>query len=227
MLLLHEGLQEEAAAIQEAVAKAYGIRAEAVDRDLSSVFPQTKNVRGFGCPYPLTSRYREFGIQEGKKAMVLTRRDMYANDSSQEDDWVFGGCFSDGRFFVVSTARLGGHTSELASQRVSSQTYLRRVAAVGVHEIGHDVVKAGHFRQAAWVNAETGENLPLGPHCTDNSCIMYEAVDLKPPAPEKGFLLLGDERKYDAGLDEILVRVPEGWLCKGCKDSVSVGDGYD
>ncbi len=54
--------------------------------------------------------------------------------------------------------------------------------------------------------------MPLGPHCVDHSCAMYEVVDVTAPPPDEGHLQLGEERFYDAGMDEHLQRLREDWF---------------
>ena len=115
---------------------------------------------------------------------------------------------------VVSTARLKGKES------VSQEHYLRRVELIAVHEVGHDLIQASHYRNTTWVNTGTGYRFSLGPHCTDNQCGMYEIVDIKAPPASEGYLRLGRERRYDAGLDDVLERMHPDFLCGRCSSSI-------
>ena len=69
----------------------------------------------------------------------------------------------------------------LSSLGIPREQYLRRVAAVSIHEAGHLAVKSPHLKQAAWVSTKNGVTLPLGEHCDDNQCVMYEIVNVNAP----------------------------------------------
>ena len=113
--------------------------------------------------------------------------------NSEQDDWIFG--FHAGNLMVVSSARMKGPDNKPRDRlEVPEELYLARVVFTGIHEIGHDVVKAGHYLPAVWINARTGHRLEMGPHCTDNGCVMYEVVDIVAPPPEEGYMLLGDKK---------------------------------
>ena len=97
---------------------------------------------------------------------------------------------------------------------------------MAVHEVGHDVVRALHHQQASWVNVRTSRVLTLGEHCDDNTCSMYEVVDVQSPPKSDGHLLLGRKKLYDAGLDPHTKRLRNDWLCEPCKRSVVISDPY-
>jgi predicted Zn-dependent protease len=108
-----------------------------------------------------------------KKVLVLTHRDIYANNSSKNDDWIFGYC--SGNLTLASTARMKRFDSQPSSVlEVPEELYFRRLETLAIHEIGHGVVRAPHLQLATWVNAQSGGELWLGMHCTDNTCVMYE-----------------------------------------------------
>ena len=111
---------------------------------------------------------------------------------------------------------------------VDFDLYIKRLEALCIHEIGHDVVRerAQHYQEAVWINAKTGHRLGLGLHCTDNKCVMYEVVDINAPPAEQGYMQLGEDKKYDAGLDEVIARLHDGGLCTRCKEAVRVDERY-
>ncbi|MBI2576558.1 hypothetical protein HYV84_05055 [Candidatus Woesearchaeota archaeon] len=219
---MHEGLSIEAQALDEKIKKVFGFDNSVQEVDLTQEFRRMQGTPGF-CHFP-------FGILEkvpdlkSKKVMLLTGRDLYAGDSEQ-DDWIFG--FHAGNLMVVSTARMKGPDNKpLDRLEVPEELYLARMVFTGIHEIGHDVVKAGHYLSAVWINAITGHQLEMGPHCTDNRCVMYEVVDIIAPPPEEGHMLLGDQKKFDTGIDEHLKRMQSDYFCERCKPSIEIPDAY-
>ena len=101
-----------------------------------------------------------------------------------------------------------------------------QLAPAYAHEVGHGVVQAPHHKPAYWVNVRTGQSLALGPHCTEPNCLMYESVDIRAPPREEGHLLLGGEKRHDAGLDDFLERRLPDWLCHLCMPFVDVNESY-
>ncbi len=207
MIIVHENLEREALSVARTLEDAFGLNARVIPSSLENVFLEFPEVGGYR-----TSDHQVIGFLRniaGKEyAMILTSRDIYSG-SQKDDDWVMGYC--PGRFSVVSTARLNAESPEI---------YLARINYMAIHEVGHNAARAGHFLTASWVNSETGHQQSLGPHCDDKRCVMYEVVDLKAPKPEEGYLLLGNEKRYDAGLDDMLARRYPDWFCSPCMESM-------
>ncbi len=224
MIILHENLDSEAESIANSFKDVFNLDSRVIRRDLTNSFVPIDNFEsGFlYSPIPLRESLKEFAE---KKVFILTPRDIYANKVSQEDDWIFGFCWEN--LTLGSTARMKRWDNKPSSSLIVPQEhYFKRLESLAIHEIGHDVVKAPHYKMATWVNRKTGYKLNLGPHCTDNTCVMYEVVDIKAPPKEEGFMLLGDEEKYDTGLDEVLARANSNWFCDLCKPSIVIDDSY-
>ncbi len=210
MLLLHEQMDPEAKAIAAAVQKVYGLPVHLREAEIVSLLPPLPALGGY-LAEP-TALLKLPGVS-GPGCMGLTRGDLFAGNQSPDDDWVFG--MEHCECILLSGARL------LARNETQGDLSLRRLVAMAIHEIGHAVVRGSHRKPAVWVNAATGYELPLGKHCPDRRCAMYEVVDLIAPLPEQGYMRLGDEPRYDAGLDELIARAHEDWLCSTCLASVS------
>lgn len=232
MIILHENMQEEAQETASALKQAYGLESKLVNENLDKLFDGIA-IPEFNGYHPLSWGIIDYAASLGKAVLILTPRDLYADNKSKEDDWVFGSmCTSkdlerDQCLGIVSSARMKRNDNQASNEIIVPKSlYLRRISATGVHEIGHDVVKAPHLKQAKLVNAKTGYELPLGLHCNDNGCIMYEIIDIKAPPREESYLLLGDEKKFDAGLDEVIARMHPDWLCGRCKQSILIDNKY-
>jgi hypothetical protein len=221
MIIVHEDLTKEAERIAQRFRRIYGFDSKLINRDLTPAFVGIFN--GFwDSSEQLKKLLREYA---NKKILVITPKDIYANNVSQKDDWLFGYCSGD--LTLVSTARMKRFDNKPSvTLEVPEEQYMKRLEALAVHEIGHDVVKAHHFQQASWVNGQTGYELHLGPHCTDNTCVMYEIVDITAPSREEGHMQLGTEKKYDAGLDDVLGRLGPNWFCDKCKSSIEIDGSY-
>ena len=201
----------------------YGFDSELVDRDLMQAFAAIPEFDGFWSSSSQLNQFlSEYG---GNKVLVLTPKDIYANNVSQNDDWIFGYCARN--ITLASTARMKRWDSEPSTVlEVPEEQYLRRLETLAIHEIGHDVVLAPHFQLATWVNDQTGHELWLGQHCTDNTCVMYEIVDIRAPPKEEGHMRLGTEKKYDAGLDDVLERLNPKWFCDKCRPLIKIDESY-
>jgi hypothetical protein len=55
---------------------------------------------------------------------------------------------------------------------------------------------------------------------------MYETIDIKAPPKEEGYMRLGDNKKYDAGLDDVLERIYPKWFCRKCLAAISIDEKY-
>jgi predicted Zn-dependent protease len=74
---------------------------------------------------------------------------------------------------------------------VSYNKYMKRFVTMAIHELGHDVILSKHMKKAYWVNASNNKKYPLGKHCTNNKCVMYEVVEIRTPPASIGYLLIG------------------------------------
>jgi len=217
MILLHEDMHLEAEKIALAIKDFFGLDTSIINKSLDGAFQPILEFDGFW----YSSRGLDKAVRKyaGKAVIVVTPRDLYINDQNKEDDWIFGYYHND--LTVVAAARMKRPDNKPSKDiQVPFDLYIKRLSALAVHEIGHDVVKAPHFQPATWVNASTGYKLGLGRHCTDNSCIMYEVVDIRSPPPAEGYMLLGTEKKFDAGLDDVLERLNPTWFCDRCAKSI-------
>lgn len=223
MIILHENMPEEAEAISAALREVYGFDNRLINEDLTPVFMKIPAFGGFYYqPRNIADIPKQFG---NKKVMILTGKDIYANVRSKDDDWIFG--FSTAHLSMASSARMKRSDNQPSLElMVPKELYMKRMLSLAIHEVGHDVVKSPHFQEAVWVNAKTGYELPLGPHCTDNRCVMYEIVDIHSPPADEGFMRLGDERRLDNGLDEQIERMGANWFCDRCKGSIRVDESY-
>ncbi len=223
MIIVHEGLAKEAERVAQRVREVYGFDSNLADRDLSPAFARIPEFDGFwSSDYQLKNFLVDY---DSKKVLVITPRDIYANNVSQNDDWIFGYCSENLK--LASTARMKRFDNKpSATLVVPEEQYLKRLEMLAIHEIGHDAVKAPHFQLAVWVNEQIGHELWLGYHCTDNTCVMYEIVDIKAPPKEEGYMRLGTEKRYDAGLDDALERLNPQWFCDRCKQSIIIDESY-
>ena len=224
MIIVHENLTREASEVANALEKALKIKSNLMNHDIGDVLVPIKKFEGYLFS-PLKSQTLLQIVPQGKAALLLTSKDFYLGDKNKDDDWVFGA--NSGNISIVSTQRLKGFDSKPSKEViVPVNLYLNRLSLLSVHEIGHDVVNAPHFKKAAWVNSKSGYQMDLGLHCTDNKCVMYEVVEIKAPPATEGYLQLGDEKKYDAGVDEALGRLYPSWLCKLCQSSLKIDERY-
>lgn len=224
MIILHENMPLEAEKAAESLKEAYGAESRIVEADLSSCFPPLPEFEGFYGDFN-SKEYNKLldeYAQNNEQLLLLTDRDMYFRNRSKDDDWIFG--FSTNRISAVSSARMKRHDSQPGkSLEIPESLYLKRIGVLSVHEIGHNLVDSPLMHQAVYVNAITGIRLPLGPHCIDNTCAMYEIIDIKTPSPERAYMLVGNEKRYDAGLDDLIGRMNPNWLCDSCRSYVEKG----
>lgn len=224
MIIAHENLQQEAEHLVTTLNQVYGFSSSLINCNFDRVFT----------PHPVWPGFLESSQRmsaeiantfPGEKVLVVTPRDIYAGAVSQENEWVLG--YQHNNFSLISTARIKGTDNKPRnSLEVPLDKYLKRIVTMTIHEIGHEVAKAEHHQMAKWVTTNERYSLPLGPHCTDNRCVMYEVVDIKTPPREEGFMLLGDERRYDAGLDEHIERIYSAWFCPKCKAAIKIPEEY-
>ncbi len=229
MIIVHENMEMEAESVSEVLKQVFGLESKLINADLSNVFVRHLTLDGYAESKAEIGGYLSDELSEATKnerVMVLTPRDLYIGyGDSKEDDWIFG--YNVGKFSVVAAARLRGKEGEPSSEvKIPDLLYLARVNLMAVHEFGHGAVKNPDFKQAVWVNAQTGYRVPLGSHCTDNSCAMYEIVDVKAPKPEEGYMQLGFgaelEKRFDAGLDDVIARLNPDFFCTPCRKSIKI-----
>ena len=209
MKLYHEDMPEEAEVAAAALEEVYGIKSNLEKIELDGVFTPLPEFDGFQSSSQQISQHLDLG--KGKSVLVLTPRDIYYNNKSKLDDWIFGYSNIFG-LNVVSSARMKGFDSSPSRELVvPKNVFLGRLLQVVVHEIGHDVVHGKHFKKTYWVNTKKGYKLPLGSHCSDNRCVMYEVVDINAPPREEGHMKLGNEISRMV-LQRLQVFSPDYWF---------------
>ena len=223
MIIIHEDLPMEAGEVAKALNLVYGIKSEIKSANLDGLFTPVKDFDGY---LAFEIDLDQLEVPKDKKALILTQRDLYTSPINQEDSWIFG--YHLNRTMVLSVARKRRYNNQPSKTiEVPLDLYIKRVKATAIHEIGHDVINSKHHLEASYVNSQDVDNpMYLGLHCIDNKCMMYESIDITTPKPEEGYLLLGGEKKFDAGLDDLLERVYPNWLCNRCIDSINIPDGY-
>lgn len=217
MIVLHEQMKNEAEVVKVEIENVYRIPVRVFESDLTPFLQEIAEVAdGYSNDPNADQLAKEY---QDKAVLLLTKLDVFGCDDvfspfSKDDQWAFAGTSEDGTYHLVSTARLNAN----------HDLYLRRLRLLAIHELGHKLVaNQEHYKEAHWVNAETGRRCCLGPHCDANHCVMYEVVDIETPQPERGYLELGcGDRRYDAGLDDHLERVGAGWFCCRCKPNICV-----
>ena len=220
MILVHEDMQKEAEHVASRLQEVYNIPAFLVNQDLKNLFTPIQSFPGFFYSH-LNLKNQFFKEFHNNSVFVLTSRDLYIADKDRNDDWIFG--YRWANLTVVTNARMKRKDSQPSSDlQIPFETYLKRLDFLSIHEVGHDLVKAKHHKNAQWVNVKTNYTMELGQHCTDNKCVMYEIVDIKAPPISEGHMLLGDEKRYDAGLDDLLERIYPDWFCSKCREAISV-----
>lgn len=220
MIIVHENLQKEASIVAGTIKQVYGLESKIVNKSLGEDFSKIQNLDG----YWASNLNNLLEFLNGKAALVVTSRDLYMGPD-KNDDWVFG--YNTGKTSIVSTARMKRVDNEPSQLlEVPEELYLNRFNVMSVHEIGHSVVRGEHFQMAKWINGQTGHELELGPHCVDNRCSMYEVVDIRAPHPDQGYMLLGKEKKFDAGLDDLITRLVPRWICDRCYSSIKIDERY-
>ncbi|MEM4703433.1 MAG: hypothetical protein QXP53_03055 [Candidatus Pacearchaeota archaeon] len=222
MKLIHEDLPDEAKITARALKKVFDIKSDINNANLDGLFVSINSFNG----YLVYSQKLSEISKLPKMHLIVTPKDLYVADKNREEDWVFG-CHS-GNLIVLSTARLKRQDS-LPSIKllIPSKHYEKRIEAMSIHEVGHDVVKGDHLQEAYFVNAKNGYRLPLGPHCTDPRCIMYEIIDVKTPAKEESYLEIGGKEKFDAGLDDLIERLYPRFFCEKCLSNIKIEKKYD
>jgi predicted Zn-dependent protease len=228
MIILHENLEKEAVEISKTLSEVYGFQTNLIIENIDSLFKAIPEFNGFFLPQENLITFSE---KFNKKAvLILTDRDLYYQKNDKDEDWVFG-LWHPTNISIVSNARMKRYDSHPSQKiEVHFDLYIKRLKGLSIHEIGHGVVNPDYqkdnYKEAKWVNTRKNHKLSLGLHCTDNSCVMYETVDIKSPPKEEGCLQLGKEKKYDAGLDDVLERIYPKWFCRKCLDAILVDEKY-
>lgn len=218
-------MKDEAAHLKGLIEEVFAIPVRSLEDDLDRFFDPLPKFEGYWYipkTYLLKQEFPDTAV------FLLTRRDIYYGETSKDDEWAFGATPMEGPFFVAATARLMGPDSRpRMSLGIDYGLYLRRLSCMTIHELGHKLVQnAPHQQNAFWVNVRRNTEDWLGHHCDDNSCVMYEVVDIIAPPEDEGYLKLGDARLYDAGLDEHLARLRADWFCSRCRNHIVIPDLY-
>jgi len=224
MIILYEISDKEANYVAKILGKVYNIPVQLQKKDLSKWF---KPLPKFNAYWDSSKIIAEKIRQQfsNTAVMILTNRDLYFGDHSADDEWIFGYCIKN--IQVLSTARMKGNDYRPAPKlMVYNDKYMKRFVTMAIHELGHDVVSVKLMKKAYWVNASDNKKYPLGKHCTNNQCVMYEVVEVRTPPASVGYLLIGKEKKYDAGLDEHILRIYNDWFCDDCKKSIVIRPEY-
>lgn len=228
MIILHEGLYLEASHIAKTLEKALSIRSSLREDDLTSLFEPIPEFNGFWHSCNRISQHF-YESTKRKKVLVLTSKDIYFSNKSKDDDYCFGYDQDDPpkTCVVVSTARLKG-TDDRPRQEleVMQEIYLKRLSVIALHEIGHEIVKGNHLKEAIWVNSETGYSIPTDVHCPNNGCVLYQVSEIQTPPPEKGYIKVGDEKRFDTGLDDLISRLTPDFFCEDCRNSMTINEKY-
>ena len=226
MKIFHENLPEEAEHIRKSIKNVYSIDARIFDRELDNLFIGIPKFGG-DCflPSPTHDKKVNEPLDDPSLDLILTSRDLYGRMDNKDSDWGFALSYHPKMKIFVSTLRLKGtDSSPTKNLQVPPNVYLARLGLMGVHEVGHIVLRnPAHFQEAFYVDDKGGE-LPLGKHCIDNRCVMYEVIDVS--TPEAGYMRLGGKKVYDATINGVLDRICPDWLCRQCKDSVSIKAEY-
>ena len=219
-------MEREAKYASEVIKSVYTLDAKIILDELESLWIQIDNTGKYcAClstiyPY-IQDKYSNQCI------LLLSNRDFISiNDWPDIDlgDWLFGFSAPEKNIAVVSGLRLKGNTSDIRTEsEISEELYKRRFQFIVVHELGHIVIEQSHYKEALWKDVITGKALPLGDHCDNNACAMYQTIDVKTPDPRDEYLILRKdnkgENKYDSGLDDVLDRMQKAgynWLCSRC-----------
>jgi predicted Zn-dependent protease len=228
MIILHENLYSEALHIAEVIEKSLSIKSSLKSEDLSFLFKPITKFDGFWHSCDEISKHF-YTDTNGKRIIVLTPRDIYYCDESKEDNY----CFayeqdnSPKTSIVISTARLKGEDDKPRPElKVAQELYLKRLAVLALHEIGHDIVKSTHLKEDVWVNAETGYSIAMGLHCPNNRCALYQVSDVQTPDPKKGYIRVGSENRFDTGLDDLISRLASDFFCEDCRRNIQIDEKY-
>ncbi|MEI7719365.1 MAG: hypothetical protein WCI72_05835 [archaeon] len=224
MLILHEDLHSEAMHIAKVLEETLQIEPQLQSQDLSFLFKPLRKFKGFWHSCEEISEHFQAGKKEDV-VMVLTPKDIYFGDKSKEDDFCFAYVQNDAQktSIVISTARLKGEDgSPRTKLEVPQESYHKRLAVISLHEIGHDIIRGNHLQEAVWVNAETRYEISTGLHCPNNSCVLYQVGDVKTPDPKNGYIRVGNENRFDTGLDDLISRLKPEFFCADCKKSMRI-----
>lgn len=221
MFIIHEGLLEEAERLAQSIERVYGIRSRIIQMDLSQSW---KPIRVFAKIRPHAEKLeRILSKKHGKgKKLVITWRDLGSGDN--DDEWAFGSHCDGIDIMEISTFRLRGPDSQPNPVvTVPKEVYLRRLEVLGLHEVGHDVIRAigaRHLVETKWVDKD-GNPQPFGEHCTDNRCVMYGIADICSQPESEGYMVVGEEKRSDGGLDDLIQRLRPELFCGKCEAAMT------
>ena len=228
MIIVHENLNEEANRIAKAIEEAFGVKSRIENQNIEEVLTHIPEFNGYTFKsWELPQTRLSKVISEGKAALLLTSRDLFYQIVSRNDDWIFGACDPNNALSIASTARMKRFDNKPSEKlEVPLDRYFKRLITMSVHEVKHGTPDAEHYQPAVWVNSKTGYELPLGLHCTDNRCAMYEVVDVIAPPTNEGFMRLGNEIRYDAGLDNVIDKLHPHLFCERCRSSIKIDERF-
>lgn len=219
--VLHHSLPDEAEVARRHISRVLGSPVEIQEQDTDGFFGE---VHGAACAGYSYGRAWEILAKErpNETVLVLTTRDLV--DASRPEDpeaWLFGCTVL--THSVLSVARLRTVDGRPTSARADPTRYAGRVAVMAVHEVGHVVFRgARHYWPAFCVVVKRRDDPDsLGDHCDDNTCVMYEVIDIRtPPVGESYLELRGNALpiRTDAGLDEHMERMGVPHLCARCAE---------
>lgn len=228
MIIVHEGLKAEAQHIASVFEEFLSLKPSLESANLEPLFKPIPKFNGFS---QSCNELRQSIHERTKEKViaVLTPRDIYFSDKSQEDDWCFAYAEGNQRrlTIVISTARLKGEDSQpMQKLEIPKELYFERLKVLALHELGHDIVNGQHLRKAFWANAKTGYSIDTGYHCPNNNCALYQVGDIQTPKPTEGYIRIGKTKKFDTGLDDLISRLSPNYFCDQCTASIKIDRKY-
>jgi predicted Zn-dependent protease len=221
VLLIHQSLPQEAEVARRSICEVLGVPVVIEEQDTDRFLDE---VHGAACAGHSCNRAWEVLAKEraNETVLVLTSHDIM--DAARWDDpeaWYFGGTHLTQPHSVLSVARLRTGDGRPASPPADPERYASRVAVMAVHEVGHVAFRdAPHYFPAYCVVASRRDDPDsLGTHCDDNTCVMYEVIDIPTPPPDDSYLELRGHAspiRTDAGLDDHIARMGAPRICSRC-----------
>ena len=225
MIIIHENLEKEAKSIAKALKSVYKIPVEVCSRTTDEFFIPMHGMNGISADS--LDNIRDFA--KNRAIFAITNKDLYFSEN--EDEWAWG-CNEDG-LSIISTARLKREDDNPSdSLEVPENKYLKRLETVAINLAGQDFIspRAMHFVDFKGVYLEKfGQESyteKLGSNCPDDKCIMYQNTDIKNPLHQNSYMLVGDEIRYNGGLDENIEKMYPDLFCKSCRDSIRTPEIY-
>jgi hypothetical protein len=220
MLIIHEALEKEARHVYECMQSAYGLAPAIKLGGFSSLFSKVPIVDLYVLRKDLKKELVEHTTKEA--AILLTERELWVDANT----WTLGCSQED--VSILSVRRLRRHDDAPSLiQYEDDGTYLSRIGFLAVHLVGHHAIKGDHLKETYWVDAKTGEKSPLGPHCRDSTCAMYETLTVPYTPEEAGWIEIGGEKMHDVGIDTIVKNLWNDWFCDSCRKAIKIKPATD